>query len=70
MCVVEVEGGRRGGLTTACTAHCQEDMVVATQYSEKVADSRRFILDSLLSNHKLECFSCGKWGIVNYNSMR
>ena len=53
MCVVEVEGGRRGGLTTACTAHCQE---------EKVADSRRFILDLLLSNHKLECFSCGKNG--------
>ncbi|EKI7433922.1 formate dehydrogenase subunit alpha [Enterococcus faecalis] len=61
MCVVEVEGGRRGGLTTACTAHCQEDMVVAT-HSEKVADSRRFILDLLLSNHKLEYFSCGKNG--------
>ncbi len=61
MCVVEVEGGRRGGLTTACTAHCQEDMVVAT-HSEKVADSRRFILDLLLSNHKLDCFSCGKNG--------
>ncbi|EGO9129911.1 formate dehydrogenase subunit alpha [Enterococcus faecalis] len=61
MCVVEVEGGRRGGLTTACTAHCQEDMVVST-HSEKVADSRRFMLDLLLSNHKLECFSCGKNG--------
>ncbi|HCU0363223.1 TPA: formate dehydrogenase subunit alpha [Enterococcus faecalis] len=61
MCVVEVEGGRRGGLTTACTAHCQEDMAVST-HSEKVADSRRFILDLLLSNHKLECFSCGKNG--------
>ena len=61
MCVVEVEGGRRGGLTTACTAHCQEDMVVAT-HSEKVADSRRFILDLLLSNHKVDCFSCGKNG--------
>ncbi|MGC3432893.1 formate dehydrogenase subunit alpha [Enterococcus faecalis] len=61
MCVVEVEGGRRGGLTTACTAHCQEDMVVAI-HSEKVADSRRFILDLLLSNHKLDCFSCGKNG--------
>ncbi|HDP1312483.1 TPA: formate dehydrogenase subunit alpha [Enterococcus faecalis] len=61
MCVVEVEGGRRGGLTTACTAHCQEDMVVST-HSEKVTDSRRFILDLLLSNHKLECFSCGKNG--------
>lgn len=61
MCVVEVEGGRRGDLTTACTAHCQEDMVVST-HSEKVVDSRRFILDLLLSNHKLDCFSCGKNG--------
>lgn len=61
MCVVEVEGGRRGGLTTACTAHCQEDMGVST-HSEKVVDSRRFILDLLLSNHKLDCFSCGKNG--------
>ena len=32
-------------------------------HSEKVADSRRFILDLLLSNHKLECFSCGKRGL-------
>ena len=61
MCVVEVVGARRGGLTTACTAHCQAGMIVET-HSRKVADSRRFILDLLLSNHKLECFSCGKNG--------
>lgn len=61
MCVVEVEGGRKGGLNTACTAHCQEGMVVHTG-SPRVNDSRRFILDLLLSNHKLECFSCGKNG--------
>lgn len=61
MCVVEVEGGRKGGLITACTAHCKEGMVIQTS-SQKVNDSRRFILDLLLSNHKLECFSCGKNG--------
>ena len=37
-------------------------MVVAT-HSEKVADSRRFILDLLLSNHKLECFLVEKRGL-------
>ncbi|EOI02680.1 formate dehydrogenase, alpha subunit [Enterococcus moraviensis ATCC BAA-383] len=61
MCTIEVEGGRKGGLTTACTAHCQEGMVVHTN-SPRVNDSRRFILDLLLSNHKLDCFSCGKNG--------
>jgi formate dehydrogenase alpha subunit len=61
MCTVEIEGGRKGGLTTACTAHCQENMVVYTS-SERVKDSRRFVLDLLLSNHKMECFSCGKNG--------
>lgn len=61
MCVVEVEGGRKGGLVTACTSHCQEGMTIYTA-SDRVKDSRRFILDLLLSNHKLECFSCGKNG--------
>lgn len=61
MCTIEVEGGYKGGLTTACTAHCQEGMVVYTG-SDRVNDSRRFVLDLLLSDHKLECFSCGKNG--------
>ncbi|WP_207696691.1 formate dehydrogenase, alpha subunit [Enterococcus sp. DIV0212c] len=61
MCTIEVEGGRKGGLTTACTAHCQDGMVVYTA-SPRVNDSRRFVLDLLLSNHKLECFSCSKNG--------
>lgn len=61
MCVVEVEGGRKGGLVTACTAHAKEGMVIHT-HNKKVNDSRRFVLDLLLSNHKLECFSCAKNG--------
>lgn len=61
MCTVEIQGGRKGGLTTACTAHCQDGMVVHTA-SPRVNDSRRFVLDLLLSNHKLDCFSCGKNG--------
>lgn len=61
MCTVEVEGGRKGGLVTACTAHAQEQMVIHTQ-SEKVRNARRFILDLLLSNHQLDCFTCSANG--------
>lgn len=57
MCVVEVEGGRKGGLVTACTAHAQDGMVIHTN-NQKVRDSRRFVLDLLLSNHTLDCFRC------------
>lgn len=61
MCVVEEEGGRKGGLVTACTAECREGMVIHTR-SERVVSSRRFVLDLLLSNHELSCFSCAKNG--------
>ncbi|MCI1903612.1 formate dehydrogenase subunit alpha [Enterococcus hirae] len=61
MCVVEVEGGRKGGLVTACTAHAQEGMNIFTQ-NEKVRNSRRFVLDLLLSNHTLDCFNCSSNG--------
>ncbi len=61
MCVVEIEGGRKGGLSTACTEHCQDGMVIDT-HSKRVIESRRFILDLLLSNHILTCFTCGQNG--------
>lgn len=62
MCVVEVEGARRGGLPTSCTEHCKEGMKVHT-HSERVIESRKFILDLLLSNHALNCFICAKNGV-------
>lgn len=61
MCVVEVEGGRKGGLPTACTEECAEGMVIHT-HSERVVEARRFVLDLLLSNHTLTCFSCARNG--------
>ncbi|MFV0504396.1 MAG: formate dehydrogenase subunit alpha [Lachnospirales bacterium] len=61
MCVVDVKGVRKEGLTTSCTAHCKDGMVVNTD-TEEVRNSRKFILDLLLSNHNLDCFSCGKSG--------
>ncbi|HIT88968.1 MAG TPA: formate dehydrogenase subunit alpha [Candidatus Merdenecus merdavium] len=61
MCVVEVEGGRKGGLVTSCTEHCKEGMKIHT-HSERVVESRKFILDLLLSNHVFNCFKCGSNG--------
>ena len=61
MCVVEVEGARKGGLPASCTEHCAEGMVVRTR-SKRVVESRRFILDLLLSNHIINCFNCARNG--------
>lgn len=61
MCVVEVEGARKGGLVTACTEFCKDGMKLET-HSDKVIESRKFILDLLLSNHNVDCFSCGSNG--------
>ena len=61
MCVVEVEGGRKKGLVTACSEHCAEGMKIYT-HSEKVKEARHFILDLLMSNHKEHCFSCTQNG--------
>ena len=61
MCVVEVEGGRKGGLATACTELCAEGMIIHTK-SPRVIEARRFVLDLLLSDHTFNCFSCARNG--------
>lgn len=61
LCVVEVEGGRKGGLPTACTEHCREGMNVFTKSSRVIA-ARQFVLDLLASNHVFDCFKCGSNG--------
>lgn len=61
MCVVEIEGGRKGGLVPSCSEHCAPGMKVSTR-SDRVVESRRFILDLLLSNHVLSCFDCASNG--------
>jgi len=59
MCVVEADGGRKGGLPTACTERCADGMVIRTR-SERVIEARRFVLDLLLSNHTFDCFGCAR----------
>ena len=67
MCVVEIEGGRKKGLFTACSEHCAEGMKIFT-HSEKVKEARHFILDLLMSNHNEHCFSCPQNGACKLQS--
>lgn len=59
MCTVEVEGAR--SLMTACSTPCAEGMVVHTD-TPAVIESRKFILDMMLSNHNTDCFNCASNG--------
>ncbi len=55
MCVVSVEKAR--GLQTACTTPVAEGMVVDTE-SEEARETRRFVLEMLLTDHPNECMTC------------
>ncbi|MCP4165463.1 MAG: 2Fe-2S iron-sulfur cluster binding domain-containing protein [Chloroflexi bacterium] len=55
MCVVSVQGAR--ALQTACTAPAAEGMVVDTMSAEAV-ESRRFVLEMLLTDHPNDCMGC------------
>ena len=55
ICVVSVEKAKE--LQTACTTPIFEGMVVDTE-SEQVRQTRKFILEMLLSDHPNECMVC------------
>ena len=55
LCVVSVEKAR--GVQTACTTPVFEGMVVDTE-SKDARDTRRFVLEMLLSDHPNECMKC------------
>jgi predicted molibdopterin-dependent oxidoreductase YjgC len=55
ICVVSVEKAR--GLQTACTTPVAEGMVVFTE-SREARETRRFVLEMLLSDHPNECMTC------------
>ena len=61
MCMVEIENRGRKKMDTACSCHVSEGDVIETM-SEKVVESRKTILNLLLSNHKTDCFSCAQNG--------
>jgi predicted molibdopterin-dependent oxidoreductase YjgC len=55
MCVVSVEKSR--GLQTACTTPVAEGMVVHTE-TEEAHETRKFVLEMLLTDHPNECMIC------------
>jgi predicted molibdopterin-dependent oxidoreductase YjgC len=55
MCVVSVEKAR--GLQTACTTPVFEGMVVDTE-SEEARETRKFVLEMLLTDHPNACMTC------------
>lgn len=57
MCVVEVEG--KDHLVTSCNTKVKEGMVINAN-SERVIKSRKQVLNMLLANHDVRCFSCTK----------
>ncbi|MCK9340016.1 MAG: NADH-dependent [FeFe] hydrogenase, group A6, partial [Bacteroidales bacterium] len=65
ICVVEVvkdfNGRPRRNLAPACVTECVPDMVVRTN-SIRVINSRRTVLELILSDHPNDCLQCAKSG--------
>ena len=59
MCLVEIEGRR--GYMPSCITKAEEGMVVKTNTPD-LMDSRRLILDLILSNHDRKCLTCTRNG--------
>ncbi len=59
MCIVEIEGRR--GFSTSCITKAEEGMVVHTN-TDALIESRKMVLDLILSNHVKECLTCIRSG--------
>ena len=68
VCVVEVEEEDSFKLVTSCNTLVEEGMIVSTD-SERVINARKMVLDLILSNHKLDCFTCYKNGECELQSI-
>lgn len=66
ICVVEVEGRRN--LAPACATDCQDGMVVRTN-SIRVLNSRKTVMELILSDHPADCLICPKNGQCDLQSM-
>ena len=66
MCLVEVE--KMPKLAPACTLPVAEGMVVHTE-SPKVVESRKSMIEFLLTNHPLDCPVCDKGGECELQDM-
>lgn len=66
MCLVEIEGNPK--LQTACSTPITEGSVINT-HTEKVVDSRKFILEMLMTKHDARCFSCAQNGYCELQAL-
>lgn len=66
VCVVEVEG--RKNLAPACATEVMEGMVVHT-HSLRVVNSRRTVVELILSDHPADCLVCSKSGNCELQSL-
>ncbi len=66
ICVVEVEGRRN--LAPSCVTECFEGMVIHT-HSIRVINSRRTVLELMLSDHPFDCLICPKSGNCDLQSL-
>lgn len=60
MCLVEIKGGK--SLVASCVYPCSEGMEVFTN-TPTVRDTRKAILELILSNHNRECTTCERSGV-------
>ena len=62
LCLVEVQGLKTPMI--GCTTKVKEGMVVHTK-TEHVLETRKFVIDLILSMHPLDCMTCTKAGVCN-----
>jgi len=62
LCLVDIEGGKAP--VVGCITKVKEGMVVNTA-TEKLQETRKFIIDLILSMHPLDCMTCTKAGVCN-----
>jgi len=62
LCLVEVAGAKYPLI--ACNTKVKEGMVVTTQ-TEKINETRKFVIDLIVSMHPLDCMTCTKAGVCN-----
>ncbi|MEO0230228.1 MAG: 2Fe-2S iron-sulfur cluster-binding protein, partial [candidate division WOR-3 bacterium] len=60
LCIVKVEG--RPNVVPACLVTVNEDMKVVA-FDEELENTRRILLDSILSEHNDDCINCDKDGM-------
>ena len=62
LCLIDVEGGK--GPVVGCITKAKEGMVVNT-ITDEIQETRKFIIDLILSMHPLDCMTCTKAGVCN-----